>query len=112
MKIAIPVAEGKLATHFGHCESFALIDVELQDRSLLQRQDVAAPPHEPGLLPRWLAEQGVEMIIAGGMGQRAQDLFVRSGIKVYTGAPADAPESLVKNFMAGSLSMGVNLCDH
>jgi len=112
MKIAIPVAEGKLATHFGHCESFALIDVELQDRSLLQRQDVAAPPHEPGLLPRWLAEQGVEMIIAGGMGQRAQDLFVRSGIKVYTGAPVDAPELLVKNFMAGSLSMGVNLCDH
>jgi predicted Fe-Mo cluster-binding NifX family protein len=79
---------------------------------LLQRQDVTAPPHEPGLLPRWLAEQGVEMIIAGGMGQRAQDLFIRSGIKVYTGAPADAPELLVENFMAGSLSMGVNLCDH
>jgi predicted Fe-Mo cluster-binding NifX family protein len=112
MKIAIPIADGKLATHFGHCESFALIDIELQERSLIKRQDVAAPPHEPGLLPRWLAEQDVEMIIAGGMGQRAQDLFVKSGIKVYTGAAAATPELLVQNFMTGSLSLGTNLCDH
>jgi len=112
MKIAIPVAEGMLATHFGHCESFAFLDVELQERLLRGRQDVTPPAHEPGLLPRWLAEQGVEMIIAGGMGQRAQDLFVKSGIKVYTGAPAVSPEQLVQDFMQGSLSTGVNLCDH
>jgi predicted Fe-Mo cluster-binding NifX family protein len=112
MKIAIPVADGTLATHFGHCESFAFIDVELQERTVLGRQDVTPPPHEPGLLPRWLAEQGVEMIIAGGMGQRAQDLFVKSGIRVYTGASAFSPEQLVQDFMRGSLSTGVNLCDH
>ena len=112
MRIAIPVADDKLATHFGHCESFALIDIELQERSLLNRKDVAAPPHEPGLLPCWLAEQGVEMIIAGGMGQRAKDLFVKSGIKVYSGAAVAAPELLVQNFMTGSLSLGANLCDH
>lgn len=112
MRVAIPVAAGKLTAHFGHCETFALLDIELQERQLSGRQDVTAPPHEPGLLPRWLAEQGVEMIIAGGMGQRAQDLFVKSGITVYVGAPAVEPELLVQNFMAGSLSLGTNCCDH
>lgn len=112
MKIAIPVAEGVLATHFGHCESFALLDVELEGRLVLSRHDLTPPVHEPGLLPRWLAEQKVEMIIAGGMGQRAQDLFIQSGIKVYTGAPAASPEQLVQDFMQGSLTTGVNLCDH
>jgi len=112
MRVAIPLADGTLATHFGHCESFALLDIDLQDRKLSSRQDVAAPPHEPGLLPRWLADQGVEMIIAGGMGQRAQDLFVKSGIRVYTGSVVAEPELLVENFMAGSLSLGANLCDH
>lgn len=112
MKIAIPIADGKLATHFGHCETFALLDVELQNRSVLAHNEVTPPPHEPGLLPRWLAEQGVEVIIAGGMGQRAQDLFVKSGIKVYTGAPALSPEQLVQDLLHGSLSTGVNLYDH
>ncbi len=112
MRIAIPVSDGKLALHFGHCESFAVLDVELENRSVLSRQDLAAPPHEPGLLPRWLAEHGVEMIIAGGMGHRAMDLFVKSGIKVFTGATAEQPEILVNNFMNGSLAMGPNCCSH
>ncbi|MGB4599903.1 MAG: NifB/NifX family molybdenum-iron cluster-binding protein [Trichlorobacter sp.] len=112
MRVAIPVAEGKLAAHFGHCETFALLDIELQERSLLHRHDVAAPPHEPGLLPRWLSGQGVEMVIAGGMGQRAMELFVRNGIKVFTGAPSAEPELLVRHFMTGSLPLGINLCDH
>lgn len=112
MRVAIPVAAGKLAAHFGHCETFALLDIELQQRQLSGRQDVAAPPHEPGLLPPWLAEQGVEMIIAGGMGQRAQDLFLQNGITVYVGAPAVEPELLVQHFMTGSLSLGSNCCDH
>lgn len=112
MRIAIPVSEGTLATHFGHCEQFVLLDVELQKRTVLGRQDIQAPLHEPGLLPRWLSEQGVHMIIAGGMGQRALDLFTRSGIKVFTGAPVAAPEHLVHKFMHGSLAMGANCCDH
>lgn len=112
MRVAIPVADGSLANHFGHCESFALLDIEPKKHQLLGRQDVTAPPHEPGLLPRWLAGHGVEMIIAGGMGQRAQDLFAKSGITVYIGAPVATPEILVQNFMTGSLSLGDNCCDH
>ena len=112
MKIAIPLAEGKLSLHFGHCESFALLDVDTERKEVLKREDLEAPPHEPGLLPRWLAERGAGMIIAGGMGQRAQDLFRQQGIEVLVGAPAETPEKLAADYLAGTLSPGQNACDH
>jgi len=112
MKIAIPLAEGKLTMHFGHCASFALVEVDDQTKKILGREDIPAPPHEPGLLPPWLAERGAKMIIAGGMGQRAQQLFAQQGIQVVVGAPPEAPEKLIADFFAGALQTGANACDH
>lgn len=112
MRFAIPLAEGKLAIHFGHCASFALVDVDPVCKTILQRQDVDAPPHQPGLLPPWLAERGVNRIIAGGMGHRAQELFATQGIEITVGAPVDTPEKLVTAFLGGSLQVGNNACDH
>lgn len=112
MKIAIPLADGRLCMHFGHCERFALVDADPARKTIVKREDVDAPPHEPGLLPRWLAERGATMIIAGGMGQRAQELFARQNIQVLVGAPAETPEKLVADFLAGTLQSGVNVCDH
>ena len=112
MKVAIPLADGKLAMHFGHCAYFALVDVDPATQKILNREDIAAPPHEPGLLPPWLAERGVKTILAGGMGQRALGLFAEQGIEVIVGAPAETPEKLVKDYLAHSLSSGANVCDH
>jgi len=112
MKIAIPLAEGKLTMHFGHCQSFALIDVDTKEKKIQKREDIVPPPHEPGLLPRWLAERGATIIIAGGMGQRAQDLFAQQGIQVVVGAPAETPEHLVGEYLSGTLQTGTNACDH
>jgi ATP-binding protein involved in chromosome partitioning len=112
MKIAIPVAEGRLCPHFGHCEQFALVEVD-QDAGKVQKTLWLAPPaHEPGVLPRWLREQGVDAIIAGGMGQRAQFLFAQSGVQVIVGAPPAPPEQIVADFLAGTLRTGENVCDH
>jgi predicted Fe-Mo cluster-binding NifX family protein len=112
MRIAIPMAEGKLTMHFGHCERFALIDVDPGSKTILKKQEVEAPEHQPGLLPRWLAERGTNLVIAGGMGANAQNLFARSGIKVLTGASPQAPEALVAAYMEGTLLTGENVCDH
>jgi predicted Fe-Mo cluster-binding NifX family protein len=112
MRIAIPLAEGKLAAHFGHCERFALIDVDASAKKMLKREDIEAPPHQPGLLPPWLAERGAKMIIAGGMGQRAHDLFAARGMEVMLGAPTETPEKLVADYFAGTLALGENICDH
>ncbi len=112
MKIAIPTAEGKLCMHFGHCETFALIDIDADKNSIVSTQSVEPPPHEPGLLPRWLAEKGVNCVIAGGMGARAVTLFEERGIKVVTGAQGGSPEEIVKQFLSNSLTTGANACDH
>ncbi len=112
MRIAIPVSDGKLTMHFGHCDTFALIDADTGSGKILKREDVAAPPHEPGLLPGWLKEKGAEVIIAGGMGRRAMDLFKDQDVNVIVGAPAETPEELVRRFMAGTLTSGNNVCDH
>ena len=112
MRIAIPVADGRLSMHFGHCERFALVDVDPAAKTILKREDIEAPKHEPGLLPPWLAERGARVIIAGGMGQRAQALFTEQGIKVVVGASVETPERLVADYLAGTLKAGENICDH
>jgi len=112
MKIAIPLTGGSLSAHFGHCERFALIDADPASRKVLSKEEVVPPPHEPGLLPAWLAERKATHIIAGGMGQRAQDLFAQSGIQVIVGAPAESPEKIVGLFLDGALVSGANSCDH
>jgi len=112
MKIAIPLVNGRLSPHFGHCESFALIDVDKVGKEILKRSDIEAPVHQPGLLPGWLHERDVQMIFAGGMGGRAQELFIQKGIEVLVGTPSDDPEKIVKSWMNGMLTLGENVCDH
>jgi len=112
MKIAIPLADGKLTAHFGHCGQFAIVDVDRESKIIKEQVVLDPPPHEPGVLPAWLAEQGVNVIIAGGMGQRAQMLFTDKGIDVVVGAPVDTPEALVSDYLAGTLQVGDNVCDH
>ncbi len=112
MKIAIPTADGRLCMHFGHCQQFALVQVAANSKEILGTTWLTPPPHEPGVLPRWLHEQGADVIIAGGMGQRAQELFGRNGIKVVVGASDDEPEAIVAAYLAGTLETGMNVCDH
>ena len=112
MRIAIPTANGKLCMHFGHCELFSIIDVDEKENKITGRNDVTPPPHEPGVLPRFLGEQKVSLIIAGGMGGRAQSLFTEQNIDVIIGAPAETPEIIVNAYLDGSLQTGPNACSH
>jgi predicted Fe-Mo cluster-binding NifX family protein len=112
MRIAIPVDRGRLSPHFGHCQSFALIDVDLEKKEIVAKQMLDAPPHQPGLLPKWLQEQQVELVIAGGMGARAQALFAERGIQVVVGVEAGTPHDLVLSFLQETLAPGENICDH
>lgn len=112
MRFAIPLVDGRLSPHFGHCQSFALVDVDTERMEIVESTEVDAPPHQPGLLPRWLAERGANVIIAGGMGGRAQGLFSEHGIEVVIGAPSETPDTLVLGHVKGTLVTGENICDH
>ncbi len=108
MKFAIPLANGKLTAHFGHCQEFAVVSVE--ENEIKNKEILVPPPHEPGVLPKWLSEVGANVIIAGGIGHMAVSLFDQAGIKVVAGAPADDPETLVTSYLNNTLKSGENLC--
>ena len=110
MRIAVPTTAGKVSAHFGHCEKFALFDI--RDGQIESECYLLPPDHEPGAFPRWLKEQGAELIISGGMGRRALDLFSHENIQVITGASASEPEELVKAYLEGNLRSGENICSH
>ena len=110
MKIAIPLTGGKLSPHFGHCEEFGIYEIE--DGRVVKSEKMTPPAHEPGVLPNWLHEMGVNVVIGGGMGNRAQDLFHQNCIDVYYGVTISDPDTVVKTYLAGDLESGVNLCDH
>jgi predicted Fe-Mo cluster-binding NifX family protein len=112
MRYAIPVSGGVLSLHFGHCEQFALIDVDEDKKEITSKELVPSPGHEPGLLPQWLAEQGVSFVIAGGMGSRAQNLFQQNNIGVIIGTMENDPEKAVLSHLDGKLATGDNICDH
>jgi len=112
MRIAIPLTNGLLAQHFGHCAHFAFIDVDTTTKKILGSAQEAAPEHEPGLLPRWLRDRGVTVVIAGGMGPRAQTLFAQAGVEVLTGAESREPETIARDYLNGALVTGANSCDH
>jgi Mrp family chromosome partitioning ATPase/predicted Fe-Mo cluster-binding NifX family protein len=108
--LVIPVSAGKLSPHFGHCEQFAFIETE---KGEIKAHEMKTPPaHEPGVLPRWLYEQGADVVITGGMGEQAQQLLREKGVEVILGAPMDSPEAIAHQFLSGSLVTGNNACDH
>lgn len=111
MIIAIPIAQGKLSLHFGHCEAFRLFHID-ENNKIIKTDEQTPPPHEPGVLPKWLHEQGANVIITGGMGMMAQKLFVQNDIQVVIGAPAKEPEEIVTDWLADTLTIGDNPCDH
>lgn len=108
---AIPTENGLLCAHFGHCEKFTLVEAEAGKDPVI-KEVCDAPPHEPGLLPRWLADKGVNAVITGGMGARAQQIFTESGVAVMCGAPPLEPLEIVKKYIEGNLELGQNVCDH
>jgi predicted Fe-Mo cluster-binding NifX family protein len=111
-KIAVPLSDGTLSAHFGHCQIFEILSVDESEKTITRREELVPPPHEPGLLPKWLSEQEVTLIIAGGMGSRAVNLFNSFNIEVITGAPALKSDELVQQYLTGTLKPGSNVCDH
>lgn len=112
MRIAIPVEEGRLCTHFGHCTQFAIVDCDTASRTVQEVRNVTPPPHATGVFPKWLRDQGVNMVITGGMGEKARKMFEGYGILVLQGIASDDPEEVVKAYLEGSLKAGENGCDH
>lgn len=107
MKIAVAAMGTTVAGHFGHCENFIFFDT--QDGKILSEQSVPNPGHRPGFLPNFLADHGAQVVIAGGMGGGAVDIFNERGVQVIVGAQGDA-RAAVQAFLAGELVSTGSVC--
>ena len=107
--IAIPSNGEEVSQHFGHCSKFYLITVD--GNNILKKEFIDNPGHQPGFLPGFLNEKGVNCIIAEGMGTRAIALFQENKIEVITGASGSL-DKLIEEYLKGSLKTEDNICDH
>ena len=107
MKIAVANDGNHVSQHFGHCEGFNLYFIE--SNAVTYKRFVPNPGHKPGFLPVFLKEQNIDVIIAGGMGEAAKDLFVENGIDVYVGVSGDADEA-AEQFAKGILKSTGEVC--
>jgi len=107
MKIAV-ASEGKMVTeHFGHCEGFNIFDTE--NGKIVKSEFIPNPGHRPGFLPNFLNDKGVNVIISGGMGGGAIDIFNEKNIEVIVGATG-AAEAAVNSYLQGNLKSTGSVC--
>ena len=107
MKIAIAREGNQISQHFGYCEGFELVEIE--DGKVKGRDTVPNPGHKPGFLPVFLAEKGVNVIITGGMGSSAYQLFAQNGIEVITGIEGDI-SGTIDAYLSGTLQYQGGVC--
>ncbi|MGM0421134.1 MAG: NifB/NifX family molybdenum-iron cluster-binding protein [Bacillota bacterium] len=109
MKVAISTDNNKVAQHFGRCPEYTI--AVIKEGELLEKSTLENPGHQPGFLPRFLADREVGCIISGGMGQKAQNLFAERGIETIVGVQGEIDEVLTR-FTKGELTAGDDLCEH
>ena len=108
MKVAIAKDGNRVSQHFGHCEGFEVFEVNngaVEGRSFLPN-----PGHRPGFLPKFIAEKGIHVIIAGGMGATAQELFKENGVDVVVGAQGNM-EDVIDQYIKGELKSSGSVCE-
>lgn len=108
-KIAVPTNNGNVAEHFGRCPQYTLIDIDGCD--IKDEKVVENPGHRPDFLPKYLNDLDVDIVLAGGMGRRAFNLFKENNIKVVTGARGSIIDN-VKAYLDNELDTENEICDH
>ncbi len=109
MRVAISTDGDMVAPHFGRCEAYTIVDIE--DGESKEATRIPNPGHEPGVLPGYLAERGVNCIVAGGMGPRAEMLFGEKNIQILVGVSGTIADT-IESLRLGALRGGESTCEH
>ena len=107
MRIAISTDGDFVSAHFGRCPSFTIVDID--DGKVLKKETIDNPGHHPGFIPEFLNQNGVNCIIAGGMGMRATGFFDEFKIKAIVGITGKIDE-VIEKLQKGTLEGGESLC--
>lgn len=109
MRIAIPTEGEMLADHFGRCEKYTFYDIE--NKKLVDKYEKISPKHAPGVIPKFLKEEQVDIVITSGIGHKAIALFNQFDIEVITGCKGNV-EKIIEDYLDGDLVTGDSTCDH
>ena len=107
MKIAVASEKEMVTEHFGHCENFNIYETD--GNKIVKNESINNPGHRPGFLPNFLNDMGVNVIISGGMGGGAIDIFNEKGIEVITGAVGEA-KIAAEEYLKGNLKSTGSIC--
>ena len=107
MKIAVASDNGMVTEHFGHCEEFMIFEVE--NKQIIKSETIANPGHRPGFLPNYLNDMGVNVVISGGIGAGAINIFKEKVIEVISGAGGKA-KAVVEAYLQGELKSTGFVC--
>ncbi|MFH1415389.1 MAG: NifB/NifX family molybdenum-iron cluster-binding protein [Elusimicrobiota bacterium] len=109
MKVAIATEGNAVSMHFGRCSGYTIFDV--QDGKVESKSFESSPEHQPGMMPKWLNEKGANVVIAGGAGPMAQNLFGQLGIELILGA-AGPIDAVIEEYLKGEVKPGESMCDN
>lgn len=107
IKIAVASENQYVTEHFGHCINFNIFESE--NNQIVKSESIPNPGHKPGFLPNFLNEKGVNVIISGGMGGGAVDIFNEKGIEVIVGASGSA-KTAAEAYLKGLLKSTGSVC--
>lgn len=109
MKIAVTYDNGEVFQHFGKTENFKVYEVE--DNKIISSEVISSNGSGHGALAGVLADQGVNVLICGGLGGGAQTALAEAGIEVCAGAAGDTDKA-VQDYLDGTLEDAGVTCDH
>ena len=112
LKIAVPLEGENISSHFGHPDCFLIVTIDRSNGAKQAEERLDPPPHQPGVLPVWLAQQGVNVVLAGGIGGRAVNLLESNGTEVVSGVPPMPAREAIDAWLEGRLEAGGNTCSH
>lgn len=108
--LAMPLDNGKVSAHFGHAPSFVI--TEIQDGKVVSSKEELSPKHEPGVIPKWLADLGVNTLLCGGLGGSARNIMEKNGINVISGINEVSTQDAIDMYLRGELTDTGGTCDH
>ncbi|KPK46089.1 MAG: dinitrogenase iron-molybdenum cofactor [Nitrospira bacterium SM23_35] len=107
MRVAISTDGEFVSEHFGRCPSFTVVDIE--DGIVRSTMALENPGHQPGVIPQFLHQKGVNCIVAGGMGMRARGFFDEVGMQAILGITGRI-DDVIRKLQNGILQGGESLC--
>lgn len=111
LKIAVPTDEnGVLDGHFGHAKFFEVFEVV--DNKIESQTKLTPPPHEPGVIPKWLVQNEITDVITSGIGQKATKILSHFNINVHKGANILEGKKLVEDLLSETLELTDENCNH